>query len=253
MVYLDRGQGRWTGGGAGGLVVPVAAAALAGWAAWDLFALSVVLAAGVGIYAVVAAIFYHIVSDHYAPHSSVIKILLVTSMLAAAAVDLSAFKAGFLRFIVVDVLVLLLFAGGLVLGLWGLLSLFWRAVALAMLVILIVAPFTEIVERNEKWMIRLSVRDETCVPVRSAETRCELISSLTGDVVGSAGPQASSEFGAVYFTFNGSPRGKVARCTANKNPFPSGTTTVEPGWIGATEATIRLLTPDRPASTECDG
>lgn len=253
MTYLGRSNQSWNsgGGGGGGFIVPLAAIGLAGWAIWDLVAVSAVLAAAAGVYVLVAAVFYYIVNDNYVSHSGLVKFLLLASVAVIAATDLFVFRSGAVRFVVADALAVVLYAGALIAGLWGVLSLLWRVVALAMLVLLIAAPFSEFVEAKEKWLLRITVRDQSCAAVAAAEVRCELVSTATGDVVGEDGPRYTSEFGVEYFVFDGSPRGKNARCFARKDPHPTGSVIVEPGWIGATEATIRVSPADRPVTGAC--
>lgn len=245
MVHLDtsgRGQaplGFGGGGGLGGILFPAAAAGLAGWAAFDLLAVSIPLAAATAGYIVLVIAFLIALTRNYVTHDGVVRFFLIASVFIAALTAFAAFRAGFLRFVTGDTLMIVLLLAALYFGLWAALSWLMRAVAIAAVVLLAAAPFSEEVKRNEKWMVAVEVWDQSCARARYPTTKCQVISDLTGEVLDEKGPTQASEFGSEYYTFDGNPFGKKARCEATSDQG-SGVAIAEPTWIFASFAQIRL-------------
>lgn len=241
-------------GSSGGGVVALAAVGLAGYGAWQMFWVAPVLTGIVVAYVVLIVVYWVLINEHYPRHEGFIKFLLVLSVLAAAGTVLFAFQVGLVRFVVGDAAVVALLVGALALGLWGVLDLFMRVVTVAVLVVLIAAPFTEQVERSEKWMVTAIVRDSACIPVAyTVEAKCQVIAAQSGDILDEKGPETTLDGGRAVFIFDGNPVGKRARCEVTSIQSGSGVGEADPTWYGAATVHIQLTKPgETPATCRTD-
>ncbi len=240
MVF-QHNTGNNMGFDGGGGIVAVGAVVFAGWATWQLFWVAPVLTGVVVAYVALVAAYWWVLNDNYVLHRGFIKFLLLLSVFAAAGTVLFAFNVGLVRFVVGDAALVVLLVGALALGLWGVLSLIMRVVTVAVLAVLIGAPFSETVERQEKWMVTAIVRDGRCVPVRAAEAKCQAIAAANGLILDEQGPHFTDLDGAAAsFIFDGTALGKRARCEASERESGSGTAEADPSWYGAATVHVQL-------------
>ena len=239
MVF-QHNTGNNMGFDGGGGIVGLAAVVFAGWAAWQLLWVAPVLTGVVVAYVVLVAGYFWALSDDYARHEGLIKFLLIVSVLVAAGTMFFAFSVGLIRFVIGDAVLIALLIGALALGLWGVLNLFLRVVTIAALCVLIAAPFSETVERQEKWMVTAVARDGRCVAVAHALTKCQAIDAQNGDVLAERGPQYALSDGSTVFVFDGGALGKRARCEASAPERGSGTAEADPAWYGAATVHVQL-------------
>jgi hypothetical protein len=239
MVF-QHNAGNNMGFDGGGGIVALGAVVFAGWATWQLFWVAPVLTGVVVAYVVLVAAYWWALNDNYVAHRGFIKFLLVLSVLAAAGTVFFAFNVGLVRFVVGDAALVVLLVGALALGLWGVLNLMMRVVTVATLAVLIGAPFSETVEREEKWMVTAIVRDGRCFAVRAAEAKCQAIAAAIDVILDEKGPHFTDWDGAASFVFDGNALGKRARCEASERERGSGTGEADPSWYGAATVHIQL-------------
>jgi hypothetical protein len=246
MVMIGQNNQGYGGGGGGGVIVGLAAVGLTGWSIVHLFSLSAVLAVAVAAYVIVGIVFYAVTEQKWPRNSGLIKFLLGLSIVIAALINPLAFVTGGVSFAMLDGAIFVLLSIALLIGLWAELSIALKALAIATLVVLAGAPFSEPVKRNEKWYVVAEVRDQHCSPIESALATCDAVSRATGEVVASGGEQYTDLSGTAGFRFQGNPVGKVARCSAGTSDYPSRTVIAEPRLLGLTRAVIVLDDPQSP-------
>lgn len=243
MVFRDNNNSPLGFDGGGGILT-LGATALSGWAAWNAFAVAPVLTGIVGAYALLVVAYFIALSNDYTRHEGFIKFLLIVSVLVAAGTMFFSFGVGALTFAVGDALLVMLLLGALARGLWSVLNLPMRVVTVAVICILIAAPFSEAVESSQKWAVSAQVRDARCSAVSYPKVTCQALAGNSDLVLDEAGPIYGGSEGSAILLFEGSSIGKRARCEASDDKGGTGQGTADPTWYGAAYMNVQIAHPE---------
>ena len=230
-----------------GIVVVVGVIAI--WPVINLFGLSVTLGLAAVVYFLAAMFLYAVAKALNFRRPGWIKVTLGCSIALAALLDPLVFQLQALRFVVVDWAILAFYVAALALGLWEVLMIWMKVLAVAVAVALLVAPFTPAVSENEKWSIELEVLDENCAPLAQAGAQCTA-GAITD--VGRAAVEVNAllgltnDEGKAKFELSGNPLLKGAVCYALKSSgdsetsYPVDSIFVAAPLISRAQARIRL-------------
>lgn len=205
-------------GGGGGVSVSAGVlftGAVGIWPVIDLFGLSAALGVAAGVFFLFTMLLYSVANNLDFARPGLIKFALLTAVLLAAAFDPIVFHLQLARFVVVVWLVLLFYLAALLLGLWAVLLNFLKLFAAALAVMLLIAPFTPIAEK-EKWKVTMEVFDEGCAPMSQTPAACRALAiERLGDPVSVDDDVGlTDENGEREFEFSGNPLFKGAICYA---------------------------------------
>lgn len=221
------------------------------WPAISLFGVSALLCIGAVLVTASATFLFFAAGMLNLRHKTIIRTLLFATIVLSALVGTLSFQLQLIRFFVVDWTVLALYLSALAFGLWTVMLTWQRLMASFIAMMLIVAPFTPDIDRNEKWSISLTVVNEVCEPVPLASAVCEAVAveSLKNFVVkGHTGISVTDDKGAANFEVTGNPLLKGAVCgsfrigtDASTDPtFPPRTVLVPAPFISKAKAQIQL-------------
>lgn len=239
------------GGPFGTIIVAVAAVALIGLSVVDLFALSLVMFAAIGGYLLLLAILYFWVGRNMVIHRERVQFCLFMSAIAAASINFLVFQWALAPFILVAGVAAAFFLLALVGGLFAELSGLAKVVALAVVVVLIGAPFSEPVRAKERWRVMVHVRNLSCEPLPDADAQCRMVSAANADIPLSSARNATTDAnGDATVSFPGNALGKAALCEASRPPmgdlaaYPPYSVVARPPLFGVTHAYIQLIRED---------